>query len=216
MSSIASARLGYDAALAGAECYVIGLGARPRTLPVRRWRGEPTDADHRLLDLCQGPTLDVGCGPGRLAAELLRRGQPALGIDVSAVAVAMARRRGVPALVRDVFAPLPQPGTWTSVLLADGNIGIGGDPDRLLDRACQLLCRGGAVVVELAARGIPTRRHHLCLLVHERRTQPFSWAVVGVDEIAAMVGAAGLALEHVEQVDGRWFARLCRRVGRTR
>jgi len=51
-------------------------------------------------------------------------GVPALGIDQSATAVDLARRSGAPALRRDVFGPLPGAGRWSTVLLADGNVGM--------------------------------------------------------------------------------------------
>ena len=51
-------------------------------------------------------------------------------------------------LRRDVFARVPGEGRWSHVLLADGNIGIGGDPLRLLERAAGLLAAGGTVLVE--------------------------------------------------------------------
>jgi 2-polyprenyl-3-methyl-5-hydroxy-6-metoxy-1,4-benzoquinol methylase len=51
------------------------------------WCGDEVPGDGGLLDRCAGPTLDVGCGPGRLAAALMRRGHPALGIGVSVAAV---------------------------------------------------------------------------------------------------------------------------------
>ena len=41
---------------------------------------------------------------------------------------------GGPALVRSVFETLPGEGRWDTVLLMDGNIGIGGDPAALLGR----------------------------------------------------------------------------------
>ena len=58
-------------------------------------------------------------------AHLVQRGVPALGVDQSATAVALARRSGAPALRRDVFDPLPGTGRWHDVLLADGNVGLG-------------------------------------------------------------------------------------------
>src|SRR5689334_4305951 len=61
------------------------------------WVGGLIPGDRRLLDHCAGATLDVGCGPGRLTAELARRGTPALGVDIAPEAVRQARRRGAPA-----------------------------------------------------------------------------------------------------------------------
>ncbi len=95
---------------------------------VRRWSRDADAVDLQLVDACTGPTLDVGCGPGRLTAALARRGTPALGIDVCAEAVSQARLRGAAALRRDVFDPVPGEGRWHWVLLADGNIGIEGRP----------------------------------------------------------------------------------------
>ena len=63
------------------------------------------------------------------------RGVPALGVDISRGGGGPVPAPRVPMLRRDLFAPLPGEGRWEHVLLADGNIGIGGDPARLLRRA---------------------------------------------------------------------------------
>ncbi len=52
-----------------------------------------------------------------------------------------------------MFAPLPGEGRWGTALLADGNIGIGGDPVALLRRLREVLDPRGRIVVELAAPG---------------------------------------------------------------
>src|SRR5581483_1639362 len=57
-------------------------------------------------------------------------------------------RRGAAVMLGDVFGPLPGAGTWHTVLLADGSIGLGADPRRLLARASHLLRPGGQCVVE--------------------------------------------------------------------
>ena len=54
--------------------------------------------DHAVVELCQGPTIDLGCGPGRLVTHLIQRGIPALGVDQSETAVRLARRSGAPVL----------------------------------------------------------------------------------------------------------------------
>jgi hypothetical protein len=42
-------------------------------LPLDRWVGAADAADAELLELAEAPVLDVGCGPGRHLAALLRR-----------------------------------------------------------------------------------------------------------------------------------------------
>jgi SAM-dependent methyltransferase len=48
--------------------------------------------------------LEVGCGPGYLAAQLLERGAAVTAIDVSEEQVLLARERGVPAIVSDFLS----------------------------------------------------------------------------------------------------------------
>ncbi|GAA1332980.1 class I SAM-dependent methyltransferase [Pseudonocardia xinjiangensis] len=138
----------FDAALRGAPTFLVGSDGRVAGLAVHRLR-RPADGDDAwLLDRCAGPVVDLGCGPGRLLVALAERGIPALGVDHSPVAQAHCRRRRVAMVRRDLFAALPEEGRWWHVLLADGNIGIGGDPASLLTRAARLLRPGGTLLVE--------------------------------------------------------------------
>lgn len=140
-----------EALLSGASCWV-ETGGRRLPLPVHRWRAAAGPDDEVLLAASAatcGPVIDVGCGPGRMTEELGRRGVPAYGIDLSSAAVGIARGRGVLAQRRTVFGPLPAEGRWRCVLLADGNIGIGGDPVALLQRCRDLLAPEGVVVADL-------------------------------------------------------------------
>ena len=134
----------FDQALQGRPSWLDLPGTAPRELSVARWQADADGGDSVLLDACTGPTLDVGCGPGRLVAALLGRRQiQALGVDVSPVAIRRTTERGGIAIRRDVFDLLPGEGRWQHVLLADGNIGIGGDPAALLRRVRQLLSPAG-------------------------------------------------------------------------
>ena len=59
----------YDRALDGERCWVRRDDGRVSRLPVRSWlggRGADATFDNALVDLCEGPTIDLGCGPGRL------------------------------------------------------------------------------------------------------------------------------------------------------
>ncbi|MFF2850178.1 class I SAM-dependent methyltransferase [Streptomyces sp. NPDC058001] len=126
-------------------------------LDVERWCAVADAADLSALRHCEGAVLDIGCGPGRLVAALAARGHRALGVDVSAEAVAHTVRVGGQALRRSVFEPLPGEGRWDTALLIDGNIGIGGDPPALLERVTQLLVPGGLLLAETAPVDIDER-----------------------------------------------------------
>jgi len=193
-------------ALRGEPCVIVGLGDQPAPLPVEEWL-RPVDADDEaILRHCVGPTLDIGCGPGRMTAALTEAGEVVLGIDVVPAAVAETCSRGGVAMRRDLFGPLPGEGRWACALLADGNVGIGGDPERLLGRVRGLLGTGGRAIVEVAGPGIPAVSLSLCLDVGGSRSQPFPWALVGTDGIEQVATDAGLMTRSVHRHGERWCA----------
>lgn len=178
-----------------------------------RWHADPSGEEEALLAGLDGPVLDVGCGPGRLVLALARRGVMALGVDPAPAACALARDRGAPVLQRSIFDPLPGQGRWRTILLVDGNVGIGGDPGRLLRRCRDLLAAEGTVVVEVERpSGQGWRRYRARLERGDHHGPWFTWAVVDADGIAAVASAAGLSLRRLQHVnaEGRWFAHLAR------
>jgi SAM-dependent methyltransferase len=200
-------RTPFEPGLLGRACWLELPTGERIMLPIERWRSAPERGDELLLGHCTGPTLDVGCGPGRLTVALVRRGVIALGVDISPVAVRLTGARGAPAIRRDVFGRLPGEGRWRHALLADGNIGIGGSPVRLLRRIGQLLRRDGTALVEVDPPGCGMRRDKV-------RVGPggrwFNWAWLGADAIGETAADAGLATRWVRERDGRWFAGLVR------
>ncbi|MQA94314.1 MAG: SAM-dependent methyltransferase [Streptosporangiales bacterium] len=176
-------------------------------LDAQRWL-RPIAGDEALLDRCAGPTLDVGSGPGRLVLALGERGVPALGIDITPHAVRLTRRAGGLALYRDVFGRVPGTGRWRRLLLADGNIGIGGDPAGLLRRVAEPLGPDGRALVELRPPGAPSRTDRVRLRGPAGAGPWFAWARVGVDDVPALVADAGLAVRERWSAAGRYFATL--------
>ncbi|WP_405139523.1 methyltransferase domain-containing protein [Nocardia sp. NBC_01388] len=199
----------------GRRCWIVDSRGHRRLIPAGRWLGgevsTPADriADATILRGCTEPTLDLGCGPGRFTAELATRRVPALGVDLSAAAVEMTTRRGGIALRGDVFAPLPAEGGWGRVLLADGNIGIGGDPVRMLRRARELLAPGGLVIAEvdspqreIGAESVRWESDRMVSAWH-------LWARVGANMIGGLAEVAGLRLIESITVSGRFVVAMC-------
>jgi SAM-dependent methyltransferase len=208
----------YDRALGGERCWIRHEDGEVRPLPAHRWLGgrrvpEESDTfdevfDEAVTQMCSGPTIELGCGPARLVARLIQRGIPALGIDRSATAIRLAGRGGAPALLGDVFDALPGMGHWQTVLLVDGNVGLGGDPRRILGRAAELLCGGGHCVAEFDAEAGGIRARWV-RLESVRDVGPwFRWASVGVDSAATLAGQVGLTLTNIRLIGGRVIATL--------
>ncbi|MGC9540979.1 class I SAM-dependent methyltransferase [Streptomyces sp. UG1] len=179
-------------------------------LDVERFCAPADAADTGVLHRCTGPVLDVGCGPGRLVAALADRGMTALGVDVSPAAVALTRRRGGAALRRSVFDRLPREGRWDTVLLMDGNIGIGGDPRALLARLRDLLRPGGCLLAEAAEQDVDERLTFRVEDAHGRHGRPFPWARVGATALLRAADATGWVLTGRWSTDDRPFLELRR------
>jgi SAM-dependent methyltransferase len=198
----------YCAGAAGMACWARNHLGCVRELPMTRWFGASgagvSDrlADDVMFTECSGrPTLDLGCGPGRFTARLQRSGSAALGVDASAVAVGLTRQRGGTAMCRDLFGPLPAEGCWDHVLLADGNVGIGGDPVRTLIRAAELLAPGGAIIVEIDHPTVDVSHEMLRWETEHAVGQWFPWARVGAPALAELASAAGLRVTKVIDID---------------
>ncbi|MPZ82397.1 MAG: methyltransferase domain-containing protein [Actinophytocola sp.] len=82
--------------------------------PVDRW----------ACDRATGRVLDVGCGAGRHALPLARKGHDVVGLDASPGAVDVATRRGVTAVLGTVEQLPPALGSFDTVLLLGNNLGL--------------------------------------------------------------------------------------------
>ncbi|WP_150116359.1 class I SAM-dependent methyltransferase [Williamsia herbipolensis] len=191
-------------------------------LPVTRWLGTSGDHEDAAFDrhiarMCSGPTIDLGCGPGRLVSELIEHGVCALGVDRSARAIAMTRKRGGVALRRSIFERMPGEGGWHHALLIDGNVGIGGDPHEVVRRAADLVAPGGTVIVELesgvgSAPGWNGSVWSGAVRVESRNVAGpwFPWARVGVGAAREIAERAGLQMGTAHVISGRHLVELVR------
>lgn len=110
--------------------------------------------ERAALRYVRGRVLDVGCGVGRHALALQRRGHDVVGIDTSPATVALARKRGV----RDVRLlslrqVTPALGRFDTVLMLGNNFGL----LESRGRACSHLRRLAAVTSDEARIVASTR-----------------------------------------------------------
>ncbi len=200
----------YGQALHGSDVRIRYADGATLPLDAPRWVRAELPGDDELLSRCGSATLDVGCGPGRLARALLAGGIACTGVDVAPAAVELARARGAQVLHASVHDPLLDATRWSTVLLADGNIGIGGDPVGLLRRARDLLSEDGHVVLELDPPTTSTRRVRVRLEAGTSASSWFPWAHVSAADLDAVALGAGLQTVEAWSAVGRHFAVLAR------
>jgi SAM-dependent methyltransferase len=129
--------------------FVMAFDARYLLAPFRNW----DDRDERhAMRFVRGRVLDVGCGAGRVCLHLQQRGLEVAGIDASAGAVEICRRRGVrQARVLAVEELDSSLGTFDTIVMLGQNFGmLGSRPGarRLLGQFARVTTPGGRIVAE--------------------------------------------------------------------
>ncbi len=180
-------------------------------LDVGRWSAEADVVDALVVSRCEPPVIDLGCGPGRMVRALTRSGRAALGVDMSAVAVATSLAAGGPALRRFVTDRLPAEGRWGTALLMDSNVGIGGDAVALLRRCRELVEPGGLVICEVDPDPERHEVHQVVLRTAAVASVPMAWSRVGAAALTRLAATLDLVLTEEWVAGGRAFVAL--RVG---
>lgn len=187
--------------------------ATPVEFDVSNWCSDANLLERSLVCSLQGPLLDVGCGPGRMLAAARSVGMPALGIDTSFEAVNRARGHGDRAIQQSVFAAVPHTGQWQSVLLLDGNIGIGGSISTLLRRCRQLVAPTGVLLVEVEAdKDLDTSYTAVLEDEEGNRSEAFGWARTGSAGLESRTKSSGWTVSAIQHAQGRVFYRLIPRL----
>jgi trans-aconitate methyltransferase len=142
--------------------------------------------------------LDLGCGTGRLTAEIAERpGNPVVGLDVSAAMLAQARKTAPLRLVQADGAALPFVPAFDAVFSAATFHWIA-DHDRLFASVFSVLRPGGRLVAQCGGAGnlerLLDRTHRL--MRDPRYAGAFDgwsdpWLFAGVEDTAARLARSG-------------------------
>ncbi|GAB3948790.1 hypothetical protein GCM10027614_46520 [Micromonospora vulcania] len=191
--------------------------------------------DHRAVDRVRGETLDVGTGAGRIALLLQERGVPVTGLDTSAGALGVSRRRGVQRLVHGTVDTHVADGQrYDTFLLLGNNLGLIEGRERAPGflAALAALARPGAQIIAHGTDPYGTRdplhtgyhernrqrgrlggQLRLRLRYRELGTEWFDYLVCSADEFAELVHGSAWQLTDVDDRDAPYYLATLRLVG---
>ncbi|SCL16315.1 class I SAM-dependent methyltransferase [Micromonospora inyonensis] len=191
--------------------------------------------DHRAVARVRGATLDVGVGAGRIALFLQERGTPVTGLDTSAGALAVCRRRGVRDLVHaTVDAHVADGRRYDTFLLLGNNLGLieGAERAPAFLAALAAMARPGAQVIAQGTDPYGTRdpvhtgyhernrrqgrlggQLRLRLRYRELGTDWFDYLVCSAEELATLVEGTSWRLVDVDDRDAPYYLAFLRLAG---
>ena len=173
-----------------------------------RSQEEMPPIEQAALKACRGATLDVGAGAGCHSLALQQMGLQVTAIDISPLAVATMRERGVLDVREQDFFTLD--GQYDTILMLMNGIGIVGtlsrmdaffmQVDRLLAPGGQLLCDSSDICylyededgfIDLT--GVEGYYGEMTYQMHYRNTkgEPFPWLFVDADTLRQQAALHG-------------------------
>jgi len=183
--------------------------------------------DHRALRLCRGAVLDIGSGAGRTALELQRRGMAVTGLDTSAGAIEVARRRGLRDTVLNTIDEYARgPARYDTFLLLGNNLGLIESRERAHGflAAVAALARPGARIIAHGtdpygttdpvhvdyhernrARGRLGGQLRLRLRYRVLTTEWFDYLVCSVDELESLLVGTEWRLKSIDDEDKPYY-----------
>ncbi len=183
------------------------------------WQAKDDQVDAARLELLARHiaagerVLQVDCGPGWLPALMQARGATVIATDLSHVAVARARARGVDARQCDIDAgPLPFAAAEFDVVVSDSQLEHRFDHEHALDEMARVLRPGGRLILLL-----PNTAHwrvRLWLLggrfpyVANTPTDLLHLRFFTLPDVRELLARRGLAIVHVAGNAALWSTNL--------
>ncbi len=126
----------------------------------------------KALEKAKGRVLDIGMGVGRVTLHLQKKGLDVVGIDISDLAISIARGRGVKSALKMSACDLDFPDNRFDTAIALGNnFGLCGSPDMvaaMLVRLRRIISDDGIIIAESIDPVNTTLPDHLSYLEENR------------------------------------------------
>ena len=136
------------------------------------------DHQQKAMAYAQGRVLDIGCGPGRHAIYLQEQGLDVLGIDMSPLAIRVAKKRGIkkgkPISITKISSRL---GQFDTILMMGSNFGLFGNLKRarwLLRKMYNMTSPDARIIAESVDPYGTKRKAHLDYHKKNRKQGKFS------------------------------------------
>ncbi len=167
----------------------------------------------KALRLARGRVLDVGCGAGRVALHLQKKGLDVAGIDISPLAIKVCKRRGLKkATVMTITQVTRKLGIFDTTVMYGNGFGLPGSPRSVrwwLKRMLRASTIGARIIAETLDPYDTKDPAHLAYHRRNRRrgrtggqlrlrvryrnftTPYFDWVFVSRDEMRKIVAGTG-------------------------
>lgn len=193
--------------------------------------------ERKAIRHARGKVLDAGCGAGRVALYLQERGCDVTGIDVSPMAIATCRERGVKRVkLMNITEVSPRLGRFNTIVMFGNNFGLCANARRarwLLRRFhamttddAKILAASNDVYqtddpVHLAfqkrnrARGRMPGQIRLRIRYRQHATPWFDYLLASPEEMATLAGGAGWRLAEVMRNGGSLYVGVLEKLPRS-
>jgi SAM-dependent methyltransferase len=190
--------------------------------------------ERKAIACARGKTLDAGCGAGRVALYLQEQGGDVTAIDVSPLAIAICRKRGVKrARVASVTDVSPKWGRFSTIVMYGNNFGLCANARRarwLLRRFHTMTTDDARIIAasndiyqtddpaHLAfqkrnrARGRMAGQIRLRIRYRQYATPWFDYLLVSPEEMAALAESAGWRVAKVIRDNGPLYVGILEKI----
>lgn len=169
--------------------------------------------ENKMVSLCKGNILDVGCATANYFPKLLKQGK-VTGIDISPTIIAIAKKNGFDCVAGDIFTFKPKM-KYDTITLFENNLGMAGTVSKtkpLLKKLFSLLDADGQILIMLRnATGKKYVQVNLQPIWNGITGEKFTWVIYNKNYLKKLCLEIGLRLEALQSEDNNYIIRITRK-----